>query len=563
MHTNTVLSIPAGDASLAAALSEELGISEITAQILINRGMTTLAACEPFLAPSLEGLADPFSFAEMRPAVDAVRQAIREKSRILVFGDYDVDGVTSVALIATVLRRLGADVVHYIPHRVKEGYGLAKNIAAIMHQHRAGLLITADCGTNSFAEIAALDRDNLRVIVTDHHEPSGKRSELKALALINPKVEGSGYPFRELAGVGVAYRFAQALTGEDLHDQLDIVALGTIADAVPLTGENRIIAKEGLARIAASVRPGLKTLIQTSGLKDKEITAEFVNFILGPRINAAGRVDTAEAALRLMMTESAEEALALAEQCEAHNRRRQKIESQIMQEAQDLIGREVNFKEHTVMVVAKEGWHLGVLGIVAAKLADRFYRPAILISKAAGECRGSGRSIKNFHLFEGLLECSSLLTAFGGHQHAVGMVIDDRNIEAFRERINSVARKNVRLQDLLPSIEVDMRVRLGALSLALVREFASLEPFGCGNPEPLLYTTGLKLKGEPRLMGRDTIKAWLTDGSVTYPAIGFGMGSLKPGMEQSASMDIVYTPRIDTWQGQESMILELKEVVTR
>jgi len=332
---------------------------------------------------------------------------------------------------------------------------------------------------------------------------------------------------------------------------------------VPLNGENRIIAKAGLKKIACTKRIGLKALIETSGIQNKNITPEFVSFILGPRINASGRLDSAETALKLLLSNNEVEAQMLAKTVEGQNRQRQKIESRIMEEAQDLIDKEINFKEHKVMVVAKEGWHLGVLGIVAAKLADRFYRPAILISLNEGMCRGSGRSIKNFHLFNGLIECSKLLDAFGGHSHAIGMVIHQSNIDEFKSKINSFASQSMTLGDLIPSLDIDMELPLAALNAGFIDEMNKLEPFGEANPLPLFYTKGLLLKGEPRIFSRDTMKFWVTDGEFTYQAIGFGMADLRESLEGCRSFDLIYTPKIDAWQGQESLLLEIQEIVFR
>jgi single-stranded-DNA-specific exonuclease len=358
----------------------------------------------------------------------------------------------------------------------------------------------------------------------------------------------------------VAYKFCQALTGSVLEEDLDLVSLGTIADSVPLTGENRIIAKAGLSVMRRTKRPGLVALMESSGIKDKEITPEFVSFILGPRINASGRMDTAEVSLNLLMSQHKDEASRLAKALELHNRQRQKVENEILEEAHNLINTEVNFKEHKIVVVAGNGWHQGVLGIVAAKLADKFNRPTIVISMADGLCRGSGRSANNFHLFNGLSECSELLENFGGHEHAVGLVIAKDNIQNFKDKINRLAKEKLSVSDLMLSLEIDMELSLSQINDSFIRELDMLEPFGAGNPEPLFYTKGLKVKNEPLVLSRDTLKLWVTDGNFTYPAIGFGMGSFKESLRCCDSFDLVYTPRIDNWQGRESLILEIKEV---
>jgi single-stranded-DNA-specific exonuclease len=563
MSSHKILNIASPDEILQDSLSRALGISKITAQLLINRGVRTTDQADKFLNSRISDLLDPFSFSEMALAVNFIKKAALKKDRAMVYGDYDVDGVTSLALLETVLGESGLDISHYIPHRVKEGYGLNKTIVKIAKEKKIKLLITADCGTNSREIVKDLKSLGIEVIITDHHEPSGSSAEDCASATINPKLNSSNYKFRDLAGVGVAYKLCQALTGETLEEDLDLVSLGTIADSVPLNGENRIIAKAGLQKLASTKRIGLKSLIQTSGIQNKNITTEFVSFILGPRLNASGRLDSAETALNLLLSNKEDEAQILAKTLESYNRQRQKIESRIMEEAQDLIDKEINFKEHKVMVVAKEGWHLGVLGIVAAKLADRFYRPAILISLNEGMCRGSGRSIKSFHLFNSLLECRGLLEAFGGHSHAIGMVIHQSNIDEFKSRINSFASQSMTLEDLIPSLDIDMELSLSALKAGFIEEMNMLEPFGEANPLPLFYTKGLLLKGEPRILARETIKFWATDGEFTYQALGFGMAALRDSLVGCESFDLVYTPKIDNWLGQESLLLEIQEIIFR
>jgi single-stranded-DNA-specific exonuclease len=563
MSSQKNLKIASTDNPLAQTLSYELGISPVIAKLLVNRGIKTCASAEKFLEPEIGHLLDPFSFPDMPLAVNFIKKAVKEKQKIMAFGDYDVDGVTSLALLEATLGKLGADVCHYIPHRINEGYGLSKNILKICQEKGIKLLITADCGTNSIEQIKQLRQNKIEVVVTDHHEPSCAGSYDHASALINPKIKGSNYKFRDLAGVGVAYKLCQALTGNRMEQDLDLVALGTIADSVPLVGENRVFARLGLKEIFSTKNIGLRTLIETSGIKGKPITPESVAFILGPRINASGRLDTAETALELLTTDDPQEAERLAKLVESYNRQRQKIEASIMVEAQEMINKEVNFKQHKVMVVAKEGWHLGVLGIVASKLADRFYRPAILISVKDGLCRGSGRSIEKFHLFNGLLECGSLLNDFGGHSHAIGMTILEENIAEFRRRINDFAHQTLELQDLIPSINVDMELALSDLNQELTLDLEKLQPFGHGNPEPLFYTRSLQLKGTPRLYSRDTLKFWVSDGKLTYQAIGFGMGSLLESLSGSQGLDLVYKLKIDRWNGAESMLLEVEEMFLR
>ena len=506
MASHKILNIARPDLNLQQKLSKELNISDITAQILINRGITGSALARKFLDPSAADFSDPFAFKDMLDAVDRVRKAIQNQEKVMVFGDYDVDGVTSVALLKSVLKGLGLEASHYMPHRVKEGYGLSREILKIARENNISLLITVDCGISNAYEVAQLKKHGVDTIITDHHEPSVDKLPSAAEAVINPKVKGCGYPFRELAGVGVAFKLCQALTGDKLSGYLDLVALGTIADVVPLTGENRVIVKEGLKVLSQAKRPGIRALMERAGILNKKFTTTFASFILGPRLNASGRMDSPEASLHLLLSQDKGEAETLAQLLEQYNRERQRVESKIIEEAEAVINKEVNFKDHKVIVVAKEDWHQGVLGVVASKLADRFYRPAIVISLSEGVCKGSGRSIKNFHLFSALGECSKFLESFGGHAHAAGLTITRESIKDFRESINRLAHDKLSIEDLLPGIDIDMEAGFAGLNLKSVAELQRLEPFGASNPEPLFITRGLKLKGEPRDLARETIK---------------------------------------------------------
>lgn len=562
MSSHKIIKVFPPDLNLQNTLSRELGISKIISQLLINRGIKSCAQADQFLNAKLKHLLSPFSFKDMQRAVEIIKKAIKNKERVMVFGDYDVDGITALAVIKDVLVKMGVDVVHRLPHRIKEGYGLSKDILREAKLKGIKVLVTVDCGISSYQEIAALRESNIEVIITDHHEPSGAQLP-NASAIINPKVKDSGYEFRDLAGVGVAYKFAQGLARSMLLEQLDLVTLGTIADVVPLKGENRIIVKEGLTKFPKTKRPGIKALMESARLNSRKFSATSISYILGPRINASGRMDDAEVSLNLLMSQSDIEAQGLAKIIESHNRSRQKIEGKIMQEAQDMIDREVNFKDHKVIVVAKEDWHHGVLGIVASKLADRFYRPTIVISLDGELCKGSGRSIKNFHLFHALRDCKNLLNSFGGHAHAAGLLIDKKSIAEFRRNINSLAQEKLTLEDLIPSLEIDMELALKDLNEDVVAELESLEPFGAENPEPLFYTCGLKIKGEALILARDTLKFWVTDGKASQQVIAFGMAGLRDSLMAAKTVDLVYSPRIDTWNDSCSIILEAREIFFR
>lgn len=556
-----IIKIAQPDPQLGKSLSNQLGIPEILAQVLINRGIKSAQDAGMFLKPSLSHLFSPWGLKDMQPAVKRVAEAVKRKERVLIFGDYDVDGITSVALLKTRLERLGLPVVHYIPHRIKEGYGLSPVAGEIARSNQVKLIITVDCGINSFSVIEELKSAGIDVIVTDHHQPQEHLPP--ALAIINPKRKDCAYQYKELAGVGVAYKFIQAVTNSNLWEDLDLVALGTIADSVALNGENRIIAREGLNRLSGSCRLGIQELMQISGLgKQKSLGTTAVSYILAPRINASGRMDTAESALSLLLSQSVDEARDLAKILNSHNRSRQKVQREIFKEANSLIDREVNFKDHCVIVLSGHNWHTGVLGIVASRLMDRFYRPTILISESAqGYCRGSARSIKDFSIFDALFHCRKHLEDFGGHKFAAGLVIARDSIQDFRRDINHFAQKTLLKEFLVPSIEVDMEVGFADLNEDLASRLADLEPFGQANPEPVFYTRNLTLCRDPAVLARDTLKFWVSDSKFTYPVIGFGLGALKQSLMEANSLDLAFCLQIDNWQGNHGLILRAKEII--
>ncbi len=559
MSTHKILRVATPYTHLQNQLSKELGISKVLAQILANRKINSPAEAEKFLKAGINDLFSPRLFSDMPKAVALVKKAKENKEKVMIFGDYDVDGITSTVLVKNTFLALGLDVLHHIPHRITEGYGLNREIVNFAKENKVKLVITADCGTANHKEIEGLRSANIDVIITDHHE-SQDLNLPAASSVINPKVKHSGYPYRELAGVGVAYKFCQAITDSQLTEDLDLVALGTIADSVPLNGENRIIAREGLLRLPDTKREGLAAIIENAGIKNKKFNSTYVSFIIAPRLNASGRMSSGELSLKLLMSQSSQEAQELAKELEQFNRQRQKVEAKILEEAEEMINREMNFKEQKIIVIAKDDWHQGVLGIVASKLADRFYRPAIVISLNDKLCKGSARSIKNFHLFDALVDCKELLNSFGGHAHAAGLLIARDNIDEFRKSINKLAHERLDLEDLLPSMDIDLELLFSDLNEKMVRELEALEPFGMGNPEPLFYTRALKLKGQAQSLSRETLKFWATDGMTTCQVIGFGMSSLLHTLTQAESFDLVYTPKIDNWRQEESMILEAKDI---
>src|SRR3989337_1500537 len=443
------------DHALESYLSRELNIAPLVSRILINRGIKDVLSGSEFLHASPSSLIDPFLLNDMEKAAAFLIQAIHEKRRILIYGDYDVDGVTASALYLEFFRKLGVDAMLYIPDRIRDGYGLNENVVHIAQSHDIDLILTADCGTSSTAPIRSAKESGIDVIVTDHHECPQELPP--AFAMLNPNRHDSTYPFKGLPGVGVAFKLIQALTlalssdskfltfDDDLSSYLDLVALGVIADVAPLTGENRYFVKEGLKLLSAEQRPGVAALKEAAGIKGNDVSAGTVSFMLAPRINASGRLSTADDAVRLLITDNPEEARGIALYLDGVNQERQKIEAKIRNDARDRILKEMDAEKENVFVMASREWHQGVVGIVASKIVDEFYRPCVMISlQEDGRGKGSARSIPGFNLYEGLEACKDLLEKFGGHKYAAGLTIKEDNIPLLRDRLSDIVAERVK-----------------------------------------------------------------------------------------------------------------------
>lgn len=547
--------------SIQDSLSDALKISKVTAQLLANRGITNIKEAGDFLNSSMASCHSPFLLKDMEKAVPRIRKAISEKEKILVYGDYDVDGMTGVALLYSALRNLGATVDSYIPNRLEEGYGL--NHAAIKKAHKNGvtLIVTVDCGITSFKEIDEARALKIDTIITDHHEILEGRVP-SAFAIINPLQDSCGYPFKHLSGVGLAYKLVKALYEETrffAEDFLDLVSLGTVADIAPLVGENRTLTKYGLEELNRRNRVGLNALIEVSGLNGKDISSGHVGFILGPRINAMGRVGSPQKALELLLADDKSEALKLARMLDTENRARQKLEARILDEALSKVECEVNFKYHRVIVLASSDWHPGVIGIVASRIAERYYRPTILISLDGKFGKGSGRSIDRFHLFDYILRCKDSLVGFGGHEAACGITIAKERIDEFRDKINSEAAGDIQEEVFSPRLDIDMDIPLNLLNEGVVNEIEMLAPFGEANPRPVLSSKNLVVKDLPRSIGKSGFKMWVTDNNITCEAVSFGRSSLQMP-KTGLNIDLAYTPSINNWQGVSSIQLELRDI---
>ena len=559
-----VWQVEESDETVSLELASALGLSPIVARILYNRGLHSVEEAERFLSCDLAELHDPYLLKDMDSAVKEIDRALISGDRILVYGDYDVDGVTSTVLLLDALNFLGCEAGFYIPDRLEEGYGLNREALTKAASQGYKLIISVDCGISAREEAAYAAEMGLKLVITDHHEPP---PDLPcAQAVIDPKRPDCAYPFKDLAGVGVAFKLVQALfslrgiPGREM-DLIDLVTLGTIADLVPLRGENRILVKHGLSQLNSNPRLGLKSLAEVAGLNGRVIGPGQVAFALAPRINATGRVGDAAIAVRLLRSQDPLRAREMAVYLDAENRTRQEIEAEVLAEALEML-REFHPAKDKVIVLAKEGWHPGVLGIAASRLVERYYRPAIMIALEGGEGKGSGRSIAGFDLYRALSGCSESLLRFGGHKQAAGLSISAGRVDSLRQELNRLAA----LEDAdiyLPRLRLDGRVELSQVNQGLVEEIRRLEPFGIGNPSPVLLGLGLTLQ-EAREVGKEGghLKVRVQEGSTSKDGIGFNLGGLLGGLRPGQMVDAVFSPEINEYNGRTSVQLQLKDIRT-
>jgi single-stranded-DNA-specific exonuclease len=556
-----------GDPQIAAELSTNCSISLGVAKALVNRGIIDEKSAGRFLAPDVADMHDPFCLPDMTAAAGRVLDAVRRGERIRIYGDYDVDGVSSVALAVSVLRAYGANVDYYIPNRLVEGYGLSIEAVQKAASDAVDVMITADCGIGAFKEAEAAHSLGVDLIITDHHEAD--EGVPQCVAVVNPKRHDSEYPFKELAGVGVIFKLCQALwrlagrpDGQaDPKSHLDLAALGTIADVVPLLDENRIIARAGLAMMGHSSNLGIQSLLDVAGLAGREVKAGNVGFTLGPRVNAAGRLGDPSLGARLFLTDSRQEASELAAMLDEENRKRQEIEQAILRQVWEPVSK-MNTQSTRAIVLGSETWHTGVIGIVASKIAEMTFRPTVLVSFEGDVGRGSARSIPGFNLFSALTECSDLLLKYGGHAQAAGLSIRAADLEAFRERLNRIGHERLSQDDLVPRLRFDDELPEADISDSLARELAALEPHGLGNPSPVFVTRNM-LVLEQRSVGADGrhLKLKLGRGDAVVGAIGFRMTRRYSEVARnSAEVDVAYSLDLNEWNGSTHVEMNLKDI---
>ena len=551
------------DEVAVARLAEELNVRPLIAKLLAHRGIVEPDAARRYLSSSLRAdLPSPFLMTGMEKAAERLAQAVAAGELICVWGDYDVDGTTGTATIICFLREIGAAPIYYIPHRIDEGYGLNIEGLKQLRERGVNVVVSVDCGVSNYKEIEFAASLGLSVIVVDHHQPP--ETLPPALAILNPHQRDCSFPDKGLCGAGLAFYLVIALRAKlrdlgwfknvepDLRTCLDVVTLGTIADMVPLKGVNRVLSRRGLEVLGGSTRPGIMALKKVAGVRDGEVTAGQVGFRLGPRINAAGRMDAALKVVQMLTTTSADEALRIAEELDAHNRERQAIEAKVLEAALGLAGAEIG--ERYSLVLGEEGWHPGVLGIVASRIVEKFHRPTVVVGFQDGQGKGSARGIRGFHMVEGLRFCAESLEKFGGHEYAGGLTIRRENFPTFAERFEKVARETLAPEDLTPLLEVDAQLDFSAIGMELMKQLSVLEPFGIGNPEPLFMTRGVEIAERKTINGGARFR--LRQGGRTLGAVAFGSAESLP--DGDAKLDIVYRLNENEWN--DTFAVELRIV---
>jgi single-stranded-DNA-specific exonuclease len=555
------------DDARAEALARELRIAPVTARLLCIRGISDLDEARRFLSPSLDDLLDPFALADMPVAVDRILAAIARRERIAVHGDYDVDGVTATVILRRALELLGGDVIHFIPERLRDGYGLQPASLDRLAAEKVRLVISVDCGIRGVEAAAHATVLGIDLIITDHHEPD---KELPgALAVINPKRHDCGYGEKNLAGVGVALKLVQALCARSGRSQwvpafVKVAAIGTLADVVPLTGENRVIAKLGLNMLSRGPNKiGLRALLEVCGLTGKEIDSYHIGFVLAPRVNAAGRMSTPDIAARLLLASDdamAAEARQLAEQLDCENLRRQQEEADIVAQARKLVETDLEVGSRPVIVVAGEGWHRGVIGIVASKLVDLFHRPAIVISTDGEIGHGSCRSIPSFNMLAALESCGDAMMRFGGHKQAAGLTIETARIRELRARVNDHAEERLQPDDLRPRVWIDGALGFRSINEQVAAEMTTLAPFGAGNPKPVFRATRVEVVDGPRrIKDRHLKMAFRQDGRIFRGIAWRAVERESFVTEHRSAIDLAFSLEQDIWNGERYLQLSIAD----
>ncbi|GEM_PF-25779 len=545
-------------------LSNSLGITPTISRVLLNRGIANHDEAKKFLYSSLTQLHDPFLLKDMDKVVKRIKAAIKNNEKICIYGDYDVDGISSTSIMIKYFNSINHPATYYIPNRMEEGYGLNKDAIEKISINGTRLIITVDCGITSVEEVKFANSLGIDTIITDHHECQNVLPD--AYGIINPKQKDCSYPFDKICGCGLAFKLIQALTPAEvfktsIYDYLDIVAIATVADVVSLTDENRVIVKNGLEYISESINPGIQALLKVCGFEDRRLNAGNIAFGLAPRINAAGRISSADAGVQLFTATDVNQANKIAQLLNEENRYRQEIEMNILNEAIDIIERSPGYASDNILIIYNEGWHPGVIGIVASRIVEKYYKPTVILGVEEGIAKGSARSIPGFDLFDAMNKCKDLFIKFGGHEQAAGLSINVENIEVFRQQINLIAKQTLTEEDLIPKVFYDDILKIEDISEQLIDEIQQLEPFGMGNSAPKFISQGLRTV-DIRGIGVDKkhIKLKFEFSENYIDGIGFGLGDFQQLIELNDEIDIVFSPEYNVYNGNRKLQFNIKDI---
>jgi single-stranded-DNA-specific exonuclease len=550
-----------------ATLSQELGVPHTIAHLLALRGIEDYEQAKQFFRPDLNQLHDPFLMKDMDKAANRVSDAIRGGEKVLVYGDYDVDGTTACSLVYTFLKDFGTPVDYYIPHRYKEGYGINEEGIDYALEQGCSLLVSVDCGITAIEETEYARSKGLDLVICDHHTVGDQIPN--AHAVLDPKRPDCPYPFDGLSGAGVAFKLVQAvlvrlgLPASVANKFLDLVCISTASDIVPIVDENRIIMHEGLKILNANPRPGIKALIDLVKLNPGKINTSSIVFSLGPRINAAGRMGDACKAIELLISEEPDESMKCAHQLESINVKRKDIDNQTMTEAIQMIDDCFNLEENFALVLYKPDWHLGVIGIVASRLVDIYHRPAIMLTMVNGSVKGSARSVKGLNIYDAFSQCGDLVEQFGGHEFAAGVTLKEENVDALRARLNELTMLEMTRKDLDPELQVDGHLDLSQIDVRFWKLLTQFEPFGPLNVRPTFVSKDIKIVGRPSIVGKGHLKMRLShNGSAVFDAIGFNMHQYLPSLinSEDRQIEVAYAIEENYWNGKYSLQLRLKDI---
>lgn len=551
------------NSALSAQLAEKTKLPPALARVLANRGLGQPEEAEIFFYGSLDNIPSPFLFSEMNQCLQRLTQAITKREKILIFGDYDADGILALVMLYRALKSAGGEVDYYIPDRLKEGYGIKEAHLDLIKKRAARLVVTVDCGIRANRFVRLAKEAGIDVIITDHHQPGEERPE--AVAVINPVLSSSGYPFRYLAGVGVAFKVIQALLEKTGRQALvpyytKLVAIGTIADVVPLVGENRILVRHGLKTLGEARNPGLKNLLASCGLNGNRVNEWDIGFRLGPRVNAAGRIESAGLAVRLFLTNSAQEAAFICGRLNRLNAERQQMEEKTLNQAISRIQEGGWHRKYRALILGCEGWHRGIIGIVASRLKERYHRPVILFSYENDFAYGSGRSISSFSLIQALQKCYDLFEEFGGHHHAAGCVLERQKMAELKTKLNSLAMACLTEDDLTPTLIIDSPLRLKEITPSFLDLYSLLPPFGQGNPRPMFLFPQLRIVSGPQFIQERSFKLKVEQDDRLFEAVVWEKPGLASEINPGAHFDVAASLGFSRFWSEETVVLNIEDL---